>query len=456
MNTAARTKKMVLTYAAAFLLLFIMHSVHSVETYPFDSGTYWTKGYAFGMEQFRFTNFQDDVRGYLYPFLHYILIKLASLGIGTEQINLWLFHSLLYAFLFVKLLPDFLEEVFQIEISYFPRMAFTMVCAYFLKGLILYPLSDLPALCFATLALHNYWHLTQNAKPLPTWSRCLKGFKIGVYAAAAYYIRPVYLILLAVLCGSILYSIVRRRNYALAFAALGLLLVAAPQSAINHANAGTYHPAILTYDSGDSLFLKQLGWGISYQKYETTLDVEQWGSPSVYFEDQIGKRLVEKDGGFGSYWEYIQFVCRHFADVACIYMKHIFNGMDLVFRDVYIKNIYAPRFFTQFFHYTMLFAGLHGLSVFFFCKKWNFAQIGFCTLYLLPVLLSAPTAVETRFFTALHLLFYLSGCMALFKKRGGVLEKKTLLRNIAPYIGFISLCFLFNSQTFNATGIPLW
>lgn len=454
MNTAARTKKMVLTYAAAFLLLFAMHSIRPVESYPFDSGTYWAQSYAFGIEQFQFTNFQDDVRGYLYPFLHYILIKLASLGIGTEQINLWLFHSLLYAFLFVKLFPDFLEEVFRLKIPCLPRLAFTMVCAFFLKGLILYPLSDLPALCFATLALHNYWQLTQNTKPRPIWLKCLKGFKIGAYAAAAYYIRPVYLILLAGLCVSIVYSIILRRKYALLFAALGLLLVAAPQSAINHANTGTYHPAILTYGSSDSLFLKQLNWGICYQKYETTLDMEQWGSNSVYFKDRIGNRLIKKEGEFASYGEYIQFVCKHFADVACIYMKHIFNGMDLVFRDVYIKNIYAPRFFTQFFHYTMLFAGLHGLSAFFFCKKWNFAQIGFCTLYLLPVLLSTPTAVETRFFTALHLLFYLSGCMAFF--RGGGMEKKTLLRNIVPYIGFISLCFLFNSQTFNATGIPLW
>lgn len=107
-----------------------------------------------------------------------------------------------------------------------------------------------------------------------------------------------------------------------------------PQICIIQKNFGTCSSMIQTQlKFGDSLYLSQLKWGISTWKNETNEDVSAVGIlPRMIFEDSIGAAFLEEDGNVYSYPRYIIFCLRHFGDMACIYLKHIFiqNGRTVV------------------------------------------------------------------------------------------------------------------------------
>lgn len=64
--------------------------------------------------------------------------------------------------------------------------------------------------------------------------------------------------------------------------------------------------------------------------------------------DSVGVELLEQNGEIDSYLSYIKFCIKYFADMACIYLKHIFNGLDIVYPNAYIENVYCNRFLFSF------------------------------------------------------------------------------------------------------------
>lgn len=457
-------------FLSCIIILFLFHVINNIDFYPYDAGTYWNLGYEFGVEQFNFVNYSYGLRGYLYPFLHYILIKLASLGIGTERINLWVFHSICYTSIFFVIFPRLIEKLFCIKVNNKERILFFIICMYFFKGLILYPLSDLPALCFLIAALYLLLVLEEKEGVVPekntSYIRTKKyflkeffyGVWIGIFLGGAYYIRPIYL---SAIIGTLiigLYLIRKKKRYYLLYSVIGLIFVALPQIWINHTYFNTYSPMIQTeseYD-GQSLYLQQLNWGIQVQKYETNLDLEAYNSPALSFKDTIGIQLLEENGSLTGYIEYIKFVFAHFVDIGCIYLKHFFNGMDIIYNTTYIFHLNQNRFFIQLANYLLIIFGIEGI-LFYICKiNWTVTKIGVFLLYLLPVLLVIPTAVETRFFLALHMLLYLLACKVLLSVEWKQSFWKNRKKKLICYILFLGICFLWNSQTYQCLGIPLW
>ena len=436
----------------------MIHYINDITIYPYDAGTYWDLGYQFGVNKFSFTNYSYGLRGYLLPFLHYILIKLASIGIGTERINLWIFHSILYTFTFFILFPRLIEKWFNRKIDYKVRGIFIFICMYFFKGLILYPLSDLPAFTFFLIAFYLFVLLLEEKQSYSILVKSLYGIIIGIFLAGAYYVRPVYLIGIVGFMIVAGYFMIRKKKYVLLYSLIGMIMIAVPQVMINHIHFHTYSPLIQTETAykGKSLYLQQLNWGIMVQKYETNLDLQTYESPSMSFEDKVGQKLLNKNGIFTGYYNYIKFVILHIGDVGCIYLKHLFNGLDITYNDAYIYNLNKNRFFIQLFNYTFIFLGIKG-SVFYFRKKyWNVEKIAILVLYFLPILLVIPTAVETRFFIGLHMLLYFLGCMVLMDSNWKELIHKNKIKKFIAYIIFLAICFLLNSQTFNCFGISLW
>jgi len=318
-----------------------MHVVNPIETYPYDSGIYWELGYEFGVDDFNFNNYSYGLRGYLYPFIHYILIKIAALGIGTKSINLWIFHSIMYAFIFTIMFPKLIEKIFCVKVNYIIRGLFALICSYFFKGLILYPLSDLPAFAFLLIALYLLILLIEDKQKYSLHIEWIYGILIGIFLAGAYYIRPVYLsaiIGFAIIAG---YFIFKRKKYILICSIIGMIFIAFPQIIINHTYFNTISPMIQTEIEykGQSLYLQQLNWGISIQKYETNMDLEAFESAQLSFYDETGKKLLEKHGPITGYLDYIKFVFLHFVDVCCIYLKHLFNGLDITYNSAYIYKL---------------------------------------------------------------------------------------------------------------------
>lgn len=440
-------------FFGCIVVLFFIHFINSITVYPYDAGAYWNLGYEFGLNSFRFTNYSYGLRGYLLPFFHYILIKLADIGIGTERTNLWTFHSVGYTILFFSLFPRLMEKMWNIKINNRVRVLFVLVCLYFFKGLILYPLSDLPACFFFFLALYFLTFLLGEQND-SIKRECFYGGMVGVSLAAAYYIRPVYLIGIIGFIIIVAYFIVSRKKYVFLCSFLGMILVSYLQIRINQTHFDTNSPFIQTETAyeGKSLYLQQLNWGMMVQKYETNLDLQVYENPSMSFEDKIGKTLLDQNGMFTGYGEYLTFVVGHIVDVGCIYLKHLFNGLDITYNQTYIEDLNQNRFFIQFFNYTFLFLGIEGIGFAFKKQCWDIAKVGVVGCYFLPILLVIPTAVETRFFIGLHLLLYYFGCTQLFH-----LNRKELVgKKVVYYLLFLMVCFLLNSQTFHCFGIALW
>lgn len=240
---------------------------------------------------------------------------------------------------------------------------------------------------------------------------------------------------------------------------LGMLVISTPQICINQKHFNTYSPMIQTqeYYGGQSLYLNQLKWGISVQKYETNMDVSAENVPTgMIFADSVGTALLEKDGEIDSYFSYILFFVRHFADMTCNYLKHIFNGLDIVYPSAYIYKVYYNRFIIQLINYTLILMGLEGVTLFIKKKHWNWLKVGVAIAYGLPILLVIPTAVETRFFLGVHLVLYLMAVTVLANANWKYMVWKNKWKKLVVYVSFLAICFLLNSQTFNCYGIPLW
>ena len=321
----------------------------------------------------------------------------------------------------------------------------------------MYPLTDLFGLMCMCIAIYFYLMLMQD-RVKKRAVRVLYAIGMGMALGGAYYVRPVYLITWIAFAGIMLFEVIRTKKWILLFGVIGIFLIAMPQVCINHKHFNTWSPMIQTQlHFGESLYLSQLEWGVSMQKYETNIDDTVEDIPAgMVFEDLTGKEILEEEGGIDSYFSYVRFCFRHLADMACIYLKHIFNGMDIVYPMIYIKNVFCNRFVTQLINYTLIFFGIEGLLFFIKKKCWNRLIVSMAVTYCLPILLVVPTAVETRFFVGAHIVLYLFGVAALTNRdwwNKFVLYK---WKKVGIYILFLGICFLLNSQTFNCYGIPLW
>ncbi|MET3123847.1 hypothetical protein AAKU67_003459 [Oxalobacteraceae bacterium GrIS 2.11] len=227
-------------------------------------------------------------------------------------------------------------------------------------------------------------------------------------------------------------SIKNRFLGVLAFAT-GLLLVSLPQSFINHSTHETWSPAVISQNTDKSLFALQLMWGITIQRYETTIDPTS-PSASRYFMDKAGEKIFiseNLENGKVTVANYISLVARHPLDFLGIYGRHLVNGLDLRDGEVYVKNsnwvnnkIAALNFFvlalgllSALVRYGALKSKGQTSSVNVSMNR-STADITwplFIFLLLLPIFAIIPGAIETRFFLPLHVLLY---CTIAFNTSG--------------------------------------
>lgn len=454
----AKSMQQILAFLLGSSFIYRLHTLDWWKEYRWDAGDYWYgMALSYNLDKFSIYNYNNPLRGYLYPLMAYALHKLAYIGIGAERLNFFIATSILYTFCFMVLIPKIIKLMFEIDISIPQRLIYSVICTIMFRGMILYPLTDLPGIMLVCLAIY-FFLLLMKDKVKRKWMQVLYAGGIGVGLGGAYYVRPVYLIVWLAFSGMAITYMIRTKKWTLSVALLGMLIVAMPQICINKVHFNTYSPMIQTQSGvGKSLYLRQLEWGIYVQKYESNMDEAAKNIPAaMIYEDSIGTRLLEQNGEIDSYLSYIKFCIRHFADMACIYLKHIFNGLDIVYPDAYIKNVYCNRFMVQFFNYTLIFGGLEGLLFFIKRKMWNGWQVGLVITYCLPIMLVIPTAVETRFFVGAHLVLYLFAVITLINREWWRKVWKCKWKAAGVYVMFLCVCFLMNSQTFNCYGIPLW
>ncbi len=456
-----------------FVVIFLLQLITNETSYPWDSGGYMGLGLLFGLDDFSLANYNEALRGYLLPLCHWALYKLEALGIGNITLNLYLFHSVLFSASLMIIIPNLMEKLFKFKLTTFVRCAFFVVCIIMFKGHLIYPITDLPAFSCMCAALYLMMLIRDgDITKLPV--KITASFGIGLLLGAAYYMRPIYLISIILF---FIYAVIKLVHYIyiyiyiyakntdrrikvfdipifmIVIPALGLLTIAAPQIYINYDNYNVIDPRVMTekvYEG--SLYLQQLIWGLGTQRYETNLDMESFASARVVFYDGIGSAILA-NSEIHSYWDYIVFVFTHFFDVLFIYLRHIFNGMDIAYPNGYIKNMYNSRIVVQFVNYTLLFLGIAGLKRNIKKSTWTYDFIGSLLIYIMPVILCIPASIETRFFMGAQVVMFIMACKTVTDidwKQEVLQNKKVLLK----YGIFLIVCFMFNSYAFGTIGIP--
>lgn len=373
----------------------------------FDAAQYWELSLRFTQHgRFSLLAFDEPVRGYLGPLLllparllcHFtgcsMLAGAQTLGAGWA------------ALLFGLAIPQLWTQATGRVLSGGRWLALVALGFVFWRGYFNFPLSDMPALTLLLLGL--------IALMRPGWRWV--GLA-GVLLGAAINIRPVYLASMPgwlwLLATPVASQIWLRRGAALM---AGLALVLLPQLLINMRHFQEPTPLVLARLPGaPPLYLKQLGWGTAFQRYETSLIPEI--PRSLVYADSVGRRALaqEPNQHFSSYGQYLRFALRQPVQSAGRYVRHFFNGLDIWFPTPYPTHLHpVGQLALRLLNYALLGLGIGLLLPALFSPRFN--QLGqtapVLLSLLLPCLVVLPMLMECRFLLPFHLLLLavVAGC----------------------------------------------
>ncbi|KPX26523.1 hypothetical protein ALQ08_01102 [Pseudomonas syringae pv. delphinii] len=424
---------------SAFIFM-ILHKIMNVNVFPWDAGYYWHLG-----RPEHLFDFPLAIRGYFYPALlapaRYLSDTFTVLGYSPFRIT----SSLASSYFFTILLPAFYLRVFGGQVSFLRRLITPLLVAILFPGVIVYPLSDLPAL--AMMVCSSFCMLSSAS----TTSR-LKRFTLlllsGFLAYGAYNTRTIFLFPVALLAlGTVFiiyhkHSIPNKISTILIFLS-GAMVAAIPQATINLKHHDNLSPLVITSpphsattSPKQSLFVSQLFWGITLQRYETSVDKAS-PSAAVFYMDSAGERFFAENKIGNAPFEmsnYFKLLLQNPLDFLGIYGRHIVNGLDLRDGEIYTLGQPRDRNTLAIFNFLIIFSGLLIISMSIAAQRAKTGEkvkTAFWALtFLLPAIAIIPSAVETRFFLVLHLAFY---CAIAFTSDLGLI--KNLLRQHWLLIG---------------------
>ena len=249
---------------------------------------------------------------------------------------------------------------------------------------------------------------------------------------------------------------------------VGLLIMFAPQVMINVKNFKIYSPFVQTQVVyGESLFVKQLSWGIEIQKFEGNIGNIYPVAP-IYFLDRHGENILllhgyksearTVAGQIGpdqplSLKKYIQLVFNAPLDFLLIYMRHLFNGLDIVTPTPYIYNVFQNAILLRFLNYTVLFSSVVYLWRQGFSNNNGF-NVFLIFILALPSLMAIPGAMEVRFMLpAFFMVYGIVSYFAMPQLIGSLRQHANIdltkgFKYALSYIVFLLVCFTLSANTF--------
>lgn len=397
-------------FVIAVLIFVFLHIIKGVAEFPWDAGGYWR----LSATEILF-DFPKEIRGYFYPALlspaRYFSDVFPALGLAPYRI----ISSVIYSYFFTVLLPAFYLHVFGGKVSFLRRLIVPVLVAFLFPGVVIYTLSDLPALALMVSASACALHSVSSKSSAKRYA--LLAFA-GVLAYGAYNTRTIFLFSAAVLTlglGLIVYykHSAKTKTLATIVFLLGAGVASLPQVLINLKNQSSFSPLVITTSPYNrSLFASQLLWGITIQRYETSIDKASPGA-GVFYLDKAGQHLfAENNIGSAPFGlrAYLDLVVHNPVEFFGIYGRHVVNGLDLRDGSVYTvgqswrKNVLAMMNFLVLFSGFLVVAMAISKQCASKCQKIKSAFWAF--LILLPVIAIIPGAIETRFFLAFHLSIY--------------------------------------------------
>jgi len=413
-----------------------------------DSLFYWQFADSFSNDGFSFTNFSDGLRGYLFPFLLFLVKTQANLVNVDAKLMFYGYSSLFFTLLSIYIIPWAFRHIFGWKTFLFGRLLVSIFLFYFWRGHFLYPLSDFPA--FTALLIG----VALLAKSLRDKNVSYHSVFIGLFVGAALNIRPVYLVSLIVILPFLLIHVyklgISKGSKCFFLVLFGFSLVLLPQFIVNQTHFKVNSPLVLARVVGDeNLYEKQLFWGLKTQKYEANIG-DNYHSIIVVYNDPVILKLQKtnllREKDFDRYFKIIK---RFPLDMSLSYFRHMFNGLDIFYSTPYVKNVYADHTFFSVINYTIWF-----LLAYDFIQmdltKLNQIKILGITSFLSPVILAIPTAVEVRFFLAAYLLAY--GAVAFDFDFVGSFKSLfrtpwNFLRLLIIYAFWMLICFIMSTAT---------
>lgn len=124
----------------AMAIFLILHQIHDVQYFPWDAKGYWELS-----NPKIFFNYPKEIRGYFYPLLLLPAHFFSNIFEYYQNYSYRFFSAFIYAYLLTSVLPAFYVRIFGGTLTTSRRLITPLLIAILFPGLIIYPLSDLPA-----------------------------------------------------------------------------------------------------------------------------------------------------------------------------------------------------------------------------------------------------------------------------------------------------------------------
>jgi|GEM_PF-6994343 len=431
----------------------------------YDSEIYWNLRMQFDQQQtvdFSLLNYHESLRAYLLPLIHFAISKSASFLEIRDVVFLEMAQAFMFSVLIAVIIPCVIKILFKKPINFWQIILFSSFVVFFWLGYFYYPLSDFWALFFFISGVYIFLR-----HPTLSWLLLI----VGMLWGAAYLIRPSYVLSIFLLFFWALFYYYKYLNlkryqlfYRFIIMVLGLMFVFWPQLMINITHFDKFSPAPQTeVRFGANLFMKQLGWGIGIQRYETFAGEESdYVTPVVRFLDPHGEDVLTKSGlgpfpvgnstSFLTVSEYVLLVLSHPLDFFVLYLRHLFNGLDVVYNTPYIFDLYQNAIYIRLANYSIWFMVILYLIKHLKTVSWLDHRFFLVLIFTLPSILSIPTAVETRFFVSFYFIAYSIIAFEVAPLVGSFSQQKMkylILKYVLWYIAFVSICLMLSINTFS-------
>ena len=444
----------------AFLLFFIAQMLFgkTYDEFIYDLEEYQRFGDSiFQTGDFSFLHMQTDFRGWLYPFIMGITHKVLG-GIISLRIVL----SLLYSLSFVYLSFSFSGMMYKnLNTKHVVVLltGFLVTTFVFFRGLIFYPLTDLPAACCCVLgACFINSSLNANKRMLKlVYSLCAGGFGYAAYNIRSIYLFSLVLFFLLLICREIRFKhILDMLGEGFMYLA-GTVIVAVPQIFINY----KWYEKFSVFINNRNLYANQLFWGLQYTRYETYIgeqDIAKTTAGLRYMND-VGTKLLDYyyRNGYREQMvtDYLELAVTFPLDFLKIVIEHVITILTPLYPEVFISNLHQNKVLLVVLS-TFLFFWACLVVLYLINKKCFWVQI-WCLSLLIPAVVIVLGALETRFGLLLNIIISMLtfGTILLNDFKNWIQNRNKIILGIAFFsIMFISL-WVNNRILGQLSGMPI-
>lgn len=403
----------------AMFLLFFLYQIRAQITYTeyfFDIADYVVRGEGLWKNgHFSLRNFENGFRGYLFPlmvgsmaYLDEHVLNLPNLVYPYRVLSSALYSGAYY--IFAKCIVYEWDSVD--ETIYHKNRKVTVTCVFmcattgvFFNGLIMYPLSDLPAVCLAFVSSVFIIKAMKESRKVVL----VEALLAGCFAYMTYNVRPIYIFFIIL---SVIFMVIESRSLKklvalLVMYGIGVFIAGIPQLYVNYWVEGTATIWVLN----DSLFTKQLFWGLKWMRYEAyvgnQLDYLQI-EPTLKFVDPVGVELLKwYETNISNEYTingYIRLALHFPLDYLGIMGRHLISLFFPIFHEQYPKDIYENRSVIAIASLILWYFAIMISAFKAGYREWNKKMVLWYIMLCFPSFVILAGAVEQRFFVMIYVL----------------------------------------------------